>query len=181
MAPAPKVRTSKVDDALSGATEKVLKQITDLYESGLGSGQGALGLKVNMMHLAYDLCVVSRLQTVPAGQQGAAMLFCTYSWQLAVWEHVGQQGCWVSTQFRQDSRIQGCCTVQTLVQRYKQNAGCLRRPQRAAGMLLISTSAELEDHPSPSSTRCLQAGRATDIVGSKGSGSHACLMPVCRP
>lgn len=42
-----KPRNSKVDDALSGATEKVLKQITDLYEVGLSSGQGgSLGLKV---------------------------------------------------------------------------------------------------------------------------------------
>ena len=38
-----------VDDALSaGATERVLKQITELYENGLTSSAGSMGLKVGV-------------------------------------------------------------------------------------------------------------------------------------
>jgi hypothetical protein len=36
----------KVDEALAGASERVLKQVTDLYEAGLSTGAiGAVGLK----------------------------------------------------------------------------------------------------------------------------------------
>ena len=36
----------KVDEALAGASERVLKQVTELYERGLSAGApGAVGLK----------------------------------------------------------------------------------------------------------------------------------------
>lgn len=44
---APGKRSGKVDEVMAGATEKVLKQITELYETGLsGATGGSLGLKV---------------------------------------------------------------------------------------------------------------------------------------
>ncbi|PNW75864.1 hypothetical protein CHLRE_12g557250v5 [Chlamydomonas reinhardtii] len=36
---------TQMEEIMSGATEKVLKQITDLYDFGLGDGPGAIGLK----------------------------------------------------------------------------------------------------------------------------------------
>jgi hypothetical protein len=35
-----------MEEVMSGATERVLKQITELYDSGLGGGPGSIGLKV---------------------------------------------------------------------------------------------------------------------------------------
>ncbi|GLI64132.1 hypothetical protein VaNZ11_007313 [Volvox africanus] len=36
---------SAMEEVMSGATERVLKQITELYETGLGGGPGSMGLK----------------------------------------------------------------------------------------------------------------------------------------
>lgn len=41
----PKNKRPAVDEALAGATEKVLKETSSLYEAGLGEGPGSLGLK----------------------------------------------------------------------------------------------------------------------------------------
>lgn len=55
MAPSGK-RNGKVDEALSGATEKVLKQIQDLYTEGLEPGSaGSIGLKVRVKTASLSL------------------------------------------------------------------------------------------------------------------------------
>lgn len=37
---------TSVEEVMSGATERVLKQITELYQTGLSGGPGSMGLKV---------------------------------------------------------------------------------------------------------------------------------------